>query len=61
MHICVYCGQACYCGMEDHENPQPIDCDHQCDDDLDDQDCYSDYDGDGRRVGSQSSDEGGMT
>lgn len=38
MHTCDLCGQACYCDMEDHENPMPADCSHLCADDPDDGD-----------------------
>lgn len=34
-HTCMDCGQECYCDMEDHHQPTPSDCSHQCDDDDD--------------------------
>lgn len=36
MHECDECGQYCACDMEDHDQPQPDDCTHVCDDDDDD-------------------------
>lgn len=27
-HECDTCGQACYCDGEDHNQPQPDDCEH---------------------------------
>lgn len=26
MHDCIDCESACYCDMEDHQNPTPDDC-----------------------------------
>lgn len=31
MHDCPECNEACYCDGEDHENPTPDDCNHDCD------------------------------
>lgn len=36
MHECDECGYYCDCDMEDHDQPQPVDCTHICDDDADD-------------------------
>jgi hypothetical protein len=40
MHDCPNCGSACYCDMEDHEQPAPANCRHECDptDAIDDRD-----------------------
>lgn len=29
-HECPECGQTCYCDMEDHDQPTPDDCTHEC-------------------------------
>jgi hypothetical protein len=41
-HECEECGQHCYCDMEDHDQPQPADCTHVCDDMDDDLDYGAD-------------------
>jgi len=33
MHDCPICGYPCYCDGEDHEQPAPDDCQHDCDED----------------------------
>ena len=35
-HACVLCGALCYCDMEDHDQPPPADCTHECDEDWED-------------------------
>lgn len=30
-HECPMCGQECYCDGEDHGQPAPDDCSHECD------------------------------
>lgn len=35
MHECPECGQVCYCDMEDHDQPAPPDCKHECEEDDD--------------------------
>jgi hypothetical protein len=35
MHDCPHCGEACDCDGEDHEQPAPDDCVHECDDEDD--------------------------
>jgi len=37
-HECHICGQVCYCDGEDHDQPSPSDCSHDCQDDEDDSD-----------------------
>ncbi len=29
-HECLICMQVCFCDMEDHDNPTPADCCHEC-------------------------------
>lgn len=42
-HECPLCFQVCYCDMEDHDQPQPDDCIHICeDDDIDEDGLYAD-------------------
>ena len=36
MHECPRCWQACDCDGEDHEQPAPADCQHDCDEDAED-------------------------
>lgn len=42
MHDCPECGGACHCDGEDHYQPAPINCTHECDFDDDDEDDYDD-------------------
>lgn len=43
MHDCPICGESCDCDMEDHEQPAPEDCDHQCEFDDDDDYGFDDW------------------
>jgi hypothetical protein len=42
MHDCPECGESCDCDGEDHEQPAPPDCRHECDDDDDGDDDIGD-------------------
>ena len=33
MHECGICGEVCDCDMEDHMQPMPDDCEHECSED----------------------------
>lgn len=46
MHDCPECGGACDCDGEDHHQPAPDDCMHECQGD-DEDDPEDDDDGDG--------------
>lgn len=36
MHECPNCGDSCDCDGEDHSQPAPDDCSHDCEEDDDD-------------------------
>jgi hypothetical protein len=40
VHSCEICGERCGCDMEDHEQPQPDDCIHICEEEADE---YEDF------------------
>ena len=40
MHECQLCGSACFCDMEDHGQPAPSNCTHECAPESDEDDFW---------------------